>query len=156
MAFAMIKKQNKCIVPYYVSYCCRVFGRTWGITVNSYGCNDTLLPPLANTWKVRDLKLLFPSWHNITLCVQEWFLFLCKISRDSGPDFDAIRCKYNYAFTQVIFFYICLTSEADRKELQCHASCSVFQVLICLKSKNEKSGILVLSLVLDVPIPHFC
>ena len=32
-----------------------VFGRTWGITVN----NDTLLPPLANTWKVCHLNLLF-------------------------------------------------------------------------------------------------
>ena len=64
-----------------------------------------------------------------------------------------------YSFTEVIFFYICLTSEADRKELQylqCHASCSVFQVFICLKSKNEKSGTLVLSLVLDVHITHFC
>ena len=47
-----------------------------------------------------------------------------------------------------IFLYICLTSEADRKELQCHANCPIFQVLICLKSKNEKSGTLVLSLVL--------
>ena len=34
--------------------------------------------------------------------------------------------------------------------------CSVFQVLICFKSKKEKSRTLVLSLVLDVPIPHFC
>ena len=36
-----------------------------------------------------------------------------------------------------IILYICLTSEADRKELQylqCHANCSVFQVLICLKN----------------------
>ena len=33
-----------------------VFGRTWGITVN----NDTLLPPLANTWKVYHFNLLFP------------------------------------------------------------------------------------------------
>ena len=33
-----------------------VFGRTWGITV----INDTLLPPLANIWKVRHLNLLFP------------------------------------------------------------------------------------------------
>ena len=32
-----------------------VFGRTWDITVN----NNTLLPPLANTWKVRHLNLLF-------------------------------------------------------------------------------------------------
>ena len=32
-----------------------VFGRTWGITVN----NDTLLPQLANTWKVCHLNLLF-------------------------------------------------------------------------------------------------
>ena len=33
-----------------------LFGRTWGITVN----NDTLLPPpLANTWKVCHLNLLF-------------------------------------------------------------------------------------------------
>ena len=38
-----------------------------------------------------------------------------------------------------IFLYICLTSEADRNEFQCHANCSVFQVLICLKSKKEKS-----------------
>ena len=72
-------------------------------------------------------------------------LFLSKISRDSSPDVDAIRWKY----------YICLTSEADRRELQFHANCSIFQVLICLKElKNEKSGTLVLSLVLDVPIPH--
>ena len=55
-----------------------------------------------------------------------------------------------------IFLYICLTSEADRKELQCHANCSVFQILICLKSKKEKSGTLVLSLVLDVPIRRLC
>ena len=33
-----------------------------------------------------------------------------------------------------IILYICLNSEADRKELQCHANCSVFQVLICLKN----------------------
>ena len=36
-----------------------------------------------------------------------------------------------------IIFYICLNSEADRKELQylqCLANCSVFQVLICLKN----------------------
>ena len=32
-----------------------VFGWTWGITVN----NDTLLPPLANAWKVCHLNLLF-------------------------------------------------------------------------------------------------
>ena len=32
-----------------------VFGRTWDITVN----NNTLLPPLANTWKVGHLNLLF-------------------------------------------------------------------------------------------------
>ena len=32
-----------------------VFGGTWGISVN----NDTLLPPLANTWKVCHLNLLF-------------------------------------------------------------------------------------------------
>ena len=58
-----------------------------------------------------------------------------------------------------IILYICLTSEADGKELQylqCHANCSVFQVLICLKSKKKKSGTLVLSLVLDVHIPHLC
>ena len=55
-----------------------------------------------------------------------------------------------------IFLYVCLTSEADRKELRCHANCSVFQVLICLKSKKEKSGTLVLSLVLDVHIRHLC
>ena len=55
-----------------------------------------------------------------------------------------------------IFLYICLTSEADRKELEFHANRSFFQVLICLKSKREKSGTLVLWLVLDVPIPHFC
>ena len=58
-----------------------------------------------------------------------------------------------------IILYICLTSEADGKELQylqCHANCSVFQVLICLKSKKKKSGTLVLSLVFDVHIPHLC
>ena len=58
-----------------------------------------------------------------------------------------------------LILYICLTSEADGKELQylqCHADCSVFQVLICLKLKKEKSGTLVLSLVLDVHIPHLC
>ena len=61
-----------------------------------------------------------------------------------------------------LILYICLTSEADGKELQylqCHADCSVFQVLICLKTKKEKSGTLVLSLVLgllDVHIPHLC
>ena len=58
-----------------------------------------------------------------------------------------------------LILYICLTSEADGKELQylqCHANCSVFQVLICLKSKKEKSGTLVLSLVLDVHIRHLC
>ena len=52
--------------------------------------------------------------------------------------------------------YICLTSEADGKELpylQCHANCSVFQVLICFKSKEEKSDTSVLSLVLGVSIP---
>ena len=32
-----------------------VFGRTWGITV----INDTLLPQLANIWKVCHLNLLF-------------------------------------------------------------------------------------------------
>ena len=50
-------------------------------------------------------------------------------------------------------------SQADWKELQClqcHANLSVFQVLICLKSKKEKSGTLVLSLVLDIPIRHLC
>ena len=55
-----------------------------------------------------------------------------------------------------IFLYICLTSEADRNEFQCHANCSVFQVLICLKSKKEKSVTLVLSLVLDVLVPPSC
>ena len=58
-----------------------------------------------------------------------------------------------------LILYICLTSEADGKELQylqCHANCSVFQVLICFKSKKEKSGTLVLSLVLDVHIRHLC
>ena len=58
-----------------------------------------------------------------------------------------------------LILYICLTSEADGKELQylqCHANCSVFQVLICLKSKKEKSGTLVLLLVLDVHIRHLC
>ena len=39
----------------FLSLLFSVFGRTWGITVN----NDTLLPPLANTWKVCHLKLLF-------------------------------------------------------------------------------------------------
>ena len=33
----------------------QMFGRTWGITV----INDTLLPPLANAWKVCHLNLLF-------------------------------------------------------------------------------------------------
>ena len=61
-----------------------------------------------------------------------------------------IRCFYFLAQTltsfdlniitlplKYIILYICLTSEADRKELQylqCHANCSVFQVLICLKN----------------------
>ena len=55
--------------------------------------------------------------------------------------------------------YICLTSEADGKELQhlrFQPNCSVFQVLIFLKPKEEKSGTLVLSLVLDVHIAHLC
>ena len=58
-----------------------------------------------------------------------------------------------------IILYICLTSEADGKELQrlqCQPNCSVFQVLICLKPKKEKSGTLVLSLVLDVHIAYLC
>ena len=58
-----------------------------------------------------------------------------------------------------IILHICRTSEADGKELQrlrCQPNCSVFQVLICLKPKKEKSGTLVLSLVLDLHIPHLC
>ena len=156
MAFAMIKKQNKCNVPYYVSYCCRVFGRTWGITVILMGV----------------MIRCYPHWPTPEKCVTYNYTCLLSITLHyvykNDPCFSA---KYRvipaqtltpfdaniiYSFTEVIFFYICLTSEADRKELQCHANCSVFQVLICLKSKKEKSGTLVLSLVLDVHIPHFC
>ena len=66
IAFAMIKKQNKCTVWYYISYCSRCLGELEVLRWIFYGCNFTLLPtPLANTWKVCHLKLLFPL-QNIT------------------------------------------------------------------------------------------
>ena len=86
-------------------------------------------------------------------------LFLSKISRDPAQTLTPFDVNIITLLLKCIFLYICLTSEADRKELQylqCHANCSVFQVLICLKSKKAKSGTLVLSLVLHLPIPHFC
>ena len=45
------KKKNRFVLRFLLL---SVFGWTWGITVN----NDTLLPPLANTWKVCHLNLL--------------------------------------------------------------------------------------------------
>ena len=48
MAFAMIKKQNKCTVWYYISYCSRCLGELEVLRRIFYGYNDTLLPPLAN------------------------------------------------------------------------------------------------------------
>ena len=60
MTFAMIKKQNKCTVWYYISYCSRCWGELEVLRWTFYGYNDTLLPPpRANIWKVCHLKLLF-------------------------------------------------------------------------------------------------
>ena len=45
MAFAMIKKQNKCTVWYYISYCSRCLGELEVLRSIFYCYNDTLLPP---------------------------------------------------------------------------------------------------------------
>ena len=58
MAIAMIKKQNKCTVWYYISYCSRCLGEVEVLRSIFYCYNDTLLPPpRANIWKVCHLKL---------------------------------------------------------------------------------------------------
>ena len=58
MAFAMIKKPNKCTVWYYISYCSRCWGELEVLRWIFYGYNDTLLlPPLAMHQYLKSISL---------------------------------------------------------------------------------------------------